>query len=42
MEGMRAQFRSLANTGERAQEEVSEKMMEQEQRGKEEVGVGTP
>lgn len=27
MEGMRAQFRSLANTGERAQEEVSEKMM---------------
>ena len=42
MEGMRAQFRSLANTGETAQEEVSEKMMEQEQRGKEEVGVGTP
>lgn len=42
MEGMRAQFRSLANTGGRAQEEVSAKMMEQEQRAKEEVGVGTP
>lgn len=35
---MRAQFRSLANTGERAQEESNRKMMEQEQRGKEEVG----
>lgn len=42
MEGMRAQFRSLGNIGERAKEEVSAKTMEQEQRGKEEVEVGTP
>lgn len=41
MEGMRAQFRSSGNIGKRAKE-VSAKMMEQEQRGKEEVRVGTP